>query len=121
LGKLKTHMLNKYSTVFSNTINEKPIAGKPMKIHLRDDIQIHPQKCYVARATRVHQQAAAMKLEQELEAAGIIRKVDKATAWTSPGFFVTKPNGGQAGHRLRGATRTEQPDPEADAPVPRSP
>jgi hypothetical protein len=42
LGKLKTHMLNKYSTVFSDTINEKPIAGTPMKIHLRDDIQINP-------------------------------------------------------------------------------
>jgi hypothetical protein len=94
LGKLKTHMLNKYSTVFSYTINEKPIAGTPMKIHLRDDIQINPQKCYVARAMPVHQQAAATKLEQELEAAGIIRKVDKPTAWTSPGFFVPKPNGG---------------------------
>jgi hypothetical protein len=33
-----------------------------MKIHLRDDIQITPQKCYVARATPVHQQAAATKL-----------------------------------------------------------
>jgi hypothetical protein len=77
-------MLNKYSTVFSDTINEKPIARAPMKIHL----------CYVARATLVHQQAAATKLEQELEAAGIIQKVDKPTAWTSPGFFVPKPNGG---------------------------
>jgi hypothetical protein len=94
LGKLKTHMLNKYSTVFSNTINKKPIASTPMKIHLRDDIQINPQKCYVARATPVHQQAAATKLEQELEAAGIIQKVHKPTAWTSPGFFVPKPNGG---------------------------
>jgi hypothetical protein len=42
LGKLKIHMLNKYSTVFSDTINEKPIADTPMKIHLRDDIQITP-------------------------------------------------------------------------------
>jgi hypothetical protein len=83
-------MLNKYITVFSDTINEKPIAGTPMKFHLRDNIQINPQKCYVARATPVHQQAAATKLEQELEASGIIHK------------------------------RTEQPDPEADAPVPRS-
>jgi hypothetical protein len=87
-------MLKKYSTVFSDTINEKPIAGTPMKIHLRDDIRITPLKCYVARATPVHQQAAATKLEQELEAAGIIQKVDKPTAWTSPGFFVPKPNGG---------------------------
>jgi hypothetical protein len=38
LGKLKTHMLNKYSKVFSETINEKLIAVTPMKIHLRDDI-----------------------------------------------------------------------------------
>jgi hypothetical protein len=65
-----------------------------MKIHLRDDIQITPQKCYVARATPVRQQAAATKLEQELEAAGIIQKVDKPTTWTSQGFFVPKPNGG---------------------------
>jgi hypothetical protein len=77
LGKLKIHVLKKYSTVFSYTIDEKPIAGTPMKIHLRDDIQITPQKCYVARATPVNQQAAATKLEQELEAAGIIQKVDK--------------------------------------------
>jgi hypothetical protein len=62
LGKLKIHMLKKYSTVFFDTINEKPIAGTPMKIHLRDDIQITPQKCYVARAMPVHQQAAATKL-----------------------------------------------------------
>jgi hypothetical protein len=85
LGKLKTHMLNKYSTVYSDTINKKPIAGTPMKIHLRDNIQINSQKCYFARAMPVHQQAAATKLEQELEAAGIIRKVDKPTTWTSPG------------------------------------
>jgi hypothetical protein len=124
LGKLKIHMLNKYSTVFSDTINEKPIAGTPMKIHLRDDIEITPQKCYVARATPVHQQAAATKLEQELEAAGIIQKVDKPTAWTSPGFFVPKPNGGGGGqvdHRLRRSSRTEQPDLEANKPVPSSP
>jgi hypothetical protein len=38
LGELKIKMLNKYNTVFSNTINKKPIAGSPMKIHLRDDI-----------------------------------------------------------------------------------
>jgi hypothetical protein len=48
LGEMKIQMLNKYSTVFSNTINEKPIAGAPMKIHLRDDNEINPQKCYVA-------------------------------------------------------------------------
>jgi hypothetical protein len=94
LGKLKMHMLKKYSTVFSDTSNEKTITGTPMKIHLRDDIEITPQKCCVARALPVHQQAAATKLEQELEAAGIIQKVDKPTAWTSPGFFVPKPNGG---------------------------
>jgi hypothetical protein len=87
-------MQNKYSSVFSGTINKKTIAGTPMKIHLRDDIEITPQKCYVARATPVNQQAAATKLEQELEAAGIIQKVNKPTAWTSPGFFVPKPNGG---------------------------
>jgi hypothetical protein len=86
LGKLKTHMLKKYNTVFSDTINEKPLAGSPMKIYLRDDIKINPQKCYVARSTPVHQQAAATKLEQELEAARIIQKVDKPTAWTSQGF-----------------------------------
>jgi hypothetical protein len=94
LAKLKIHMLNKYSTVFSDTINEKPIACTPMKIHLRDDIKITLQKGYVARATPVHQQAASTKLEQELEAAGIIQKVDKPTAWISPGFFVPKPNVG---------------------------
>jgi hypothetical protein len=78
LGELKVKMLTKYNTVFSYTINEKPIAGAPMKIHL----------------TPIHQQAAATKLEQEIEAAGIIQKFDKTTAWTSPGFFVPKPNGG---------------------------
>jgi hypothetical protein len=40
LGELKIQMLNKYNTVFSDTINEKPLAGSPMKIHLRDNIEI---------------------------------------------------------------------------------
>jgi hypothetical protein len=53
LGELKIQMLNKYNTVFSDTINEKPLAGSPLKIHLRDDIKITQQKCYVARATPV--------------------------------------------------------------------
>jgi hypothetical protein len=44
LCELKIQMLNKYNTVFSDTINEKPIAGSPMKIHLRDNIKITPQK-----------------------------------------------------------------------------
>jgi hypothetical protein len=87
-------MLNKYDTVVSNSIIEKPIASSPMKIHLRDNIKITRQNCYAARAMPVHQQAAATKLKQELEAAGIIQKVDNPTAWTSPGFFVPKPNGG---------------------------
>jgi hypothetical protein len=94
LGELKIQMLNKYNTVFSDTINKKPIAGTPMKIQLWDDIEITPQKCCVARATLVNQQVSATKLEQELEAAGIIQKVDKPTTWTSPGFFVPKPNQG---------------------------
>jgi hypothetical protein len=54
-GELKIKMLNKYSAVFSNTINEKPIADTPMKIHLRDDIEITSQKSFVAWATLVHQ------------------------------------------------------------------
>jgi hypothetical protein len=69
LGKQKIHVLKKYSIVFSDTINEKKIAGTPMKIHFRDNIQITPQKCI--RATPVHHQAAATKFKQELEAAGI--------------------------------------------------
>jgi hypothetical protein len=123
LGELKIHMLNKYNTVFSDTIHEKPIAGTPMKIHLRDDIEITPQKCYVARATLVHQQAAATKLEQELEAAGIIQKVDKPTAWTiKPRILRPQAQrGGQDGHRLRRSLRTEQPDLESNAPILRSP
>jgi hypothetical protein len=83
-------MLNKYSTVFSDTINEKPIAGTPMKIHLRDDIEITPQKCYVARAAPVGPSASSGNKAR----AGIIQKVDKPTAWTIPGFFLPKPIGG---------------------------
>jgi hypothetical protein len=49
LGELKIKMLDKYSTVFSDIINEKPIAGAPMKIHLRDDIKITQQKCYISK------------------------------------------------------------------------
>jgi hypothetical protein len=101
-------MLNKYSTVFSNTINEKPIAGAPMKIHLRDDIVITTQKCYVARAMLVHQQAAATKLEQELEAAGIIQKGRQADGLDKPSVLCPQAQQGrQAGHRLRRTSRTQ--------------
>jgi hypothetical protein len=45
LGELKITMLDKYSTVFSDTINEKLIAGAPMKIHLRNDMENTLQRC----------------------------------------------------------------------------
>jgi hypothetical protein len=102
LGELKIKMLTKYSTVFSNTLNEKPIASRPMKIHLRADIKITPQKCYVARATPVHQQTAATKLEQELKAAGIIQKVDMPRV-----LCLKAQQGRQTGHGLCRTLRTQ--------------
>jgi hypothetical protein len=56
LGELKQYFLSPFSSLFNDKINKEPMSDKPMKIHVRTDIYILLQNCYVARQTRIHQQ-----------------------------------------------------------------
>ena len=68
-----------------------------MHIHLRRYLPGYkPLKVSTARRTPLHYKKEAEKLIKNLEASGVIVKVDanKRVEWCSPGFFVPKPNGG---------------------------
>ena len=68
------------------------MTGSPMKIQLRDDIDVKPTRVNTARTVPVHLQKSANALIESLLQAGIIERVGpRATDWCSPAHFVEKP------------------------------
>jgi hypothetical protein len=117
LGKLKTHMLNKFSTVFSDTINKKPIASTLM----RDNIQITPAEVLRRQGHAGQPKSGSNKARARAGGGGDHSEGRQANHLDKPRILRPQAKrGGQVGHRLRGSSRTEQPDTEADTPVPGS-
>jgi hypothetical protein len=121
LGELKIQMLNKYNTVFSNNkreanhrlSHEDPPQGQhldhPSEMLCRQGHAGPPASgSYEARAraggSRDHSEG---RQANRLDKPRIIRPQAQRE--------------GQVGHRLRRSSRTDQPDPEANTPVPCSP
>jgi transposase InsO family protein len=91
---LVDHLQKDFPEVLSDTLGpDQVMSGKPMHIHLRDDIPITPLCLYTARKVPLHYQAEADKVINELLQKKVLAKVDKPTDWVSPGQFVPKPNG----------------------------
>ena len=82
-----------FPDVFDETGKLKPLKGKPMEIHLRDDVPVVPRKCLIARQVPIHYRDEAVKEIQKAVDAGILAKVEEPTEWISPSFFVPKPGG----------------------------
>jgi hypothetical protein len=94
IDNLVDRLQQDYSEVLSDTLGpDQVMSGKPMHIHLRDDIPITPLCLYTARKVPLHYQKEADKVINELLAKKVLAKVDKPTDWVSPGQFVPKPNG----------------------------
>ena len=88
-----------YADVLSNELDSKSMAGPPMHLYLRDDIDVKPSKVFTARQVPLHWKEDAEKIVNELLKNGIIERVEHPTEWISPGFFVPK-DGGKGGLRL---------------------
>ena len=85
-------LLKEYSDVLkTNGDKFPPMKGKPMTIHLREDVEITPHKCLTTRPIPLHMQDNAKKLIDELLDSGVIEKVDGPTEWCHRGFFTPKP------------------------------
>ena len=84
-------------TVFDNVFDEggtlRTMKGKPMVIHLKEDIPIIPIHVFSPRRIAyAFQKVAKEKLDKD-ERKGIIEKVTGATDWCSAMSFVKKPTG----------------------------
>ena len=90
---LKNKMVNKYTGVISDTLPDRPMNGPPMKIHLRDDIEVKPCRVMTARQVPIHLKKEADQLVDKLVKDKIIERIDVPTDWISPGMFIPKPNG----------------------------
>ncbi len=82
-----------FPDVLRNTLGTHCLRGSPMKIHLRDDVEIRPKKVTTARQFPLHWQAEADREIQRLLDGGILAPVTTPTDWISPGGFVEKPDG----------------------------
>ena len=90
-------ILEDYSDVFTDSLGDigaKTLAGPPMKIHLKENINKLPKKFSTARTIPVHLRDAADEQIRNLLDAGVIVPVTVPTRFTSSGHWVPKPGGG---------------------------
>ena len=85
---LKTKTLSAFSSVFSDTLDSKPMCAQRMKIYLKDNAT--PYHVSAPRPIPLlFQQAATSEIAKHI-ASGIIVRFDEPTDWCSPAFFVPK-------------------------------
>ena len=87
-------LLVDYADVVRDKLGEKVLAGPPMTIYLRDDIEFKPRQVLVARQVPRHRQEKAKQLIFDMVDRKVIAPVDKPTKVTSASHFVDKPGGG---------------------------
>ena len=79
-----------FSDVFSDKLKDTPMATAPMSIKLTDGAK--PRKVTTARQVPLRFQDEAVKTVKDLVEKGVIKRVSVPTDWTSPAFFVPKPD-----------------------------
>ena len=93
-SQVQKQLMDEFKDVFREAESKHtPMKGEPMKIHLRDDLEIKPIRCSTARQVPIHHQGDAKHLVKKLLEQQIIERVTWPTAWCSPAFFVPKDSG----------------------------
>ena len=88
---LKTKSLSEFCTMFSDTLNDKPMCAQRMQIYLKD--KVTPYLVSAPRPIPLRfQEAASSEIAKHI-AYGIITPCDEPTDWCSPAFFVLKGDG----------------------------
>ena len=85
---VKTKTLSAFPTVFSDTLDNKPMCAQDMKIYLKDNCV----PCHVSAPCPIplqFQEPANAELSKHI-ASGIIVLCEEPTEWCSPAFFVPK-------------------------------
>ena len=77
----------KYNDVFSNHLKPEPMAGPPMRIHLKAGAKA--SRVLTARQYPIHWAKAANEAVEKLLETVLVEEADP-TDWISPGFFVLK-------------------------------
>ena len=91
LAAIAEQLKEEYKDVIKDKLPTKPMAGGDVKIILKEDREIVPEKISVPRRTPLHWQKLAKKLVNDLLDAGVIEEVTEVTDWINPAFFVDKP------------------------------
>ena len=92
IEKVKKTLLHEYQDVFSQNNELREMAGKKMKISLKEDAQ--PFALSAPRQIPyVYRQLVKDELDEQV-AAGVIEPVSEATDWLHPLVVVPKPKGG---------------------------
>ena len=88
-------LLSEFHDVFEHRNDGalKTIKGPKMHIQLKNVEGMRPIKCLTAKRVPVHLEEEAKKEIQSLVKQGVIIKMDEATEWISPSFFIVKPSG----------------------------
>ena len=77
-----------FKDVLSDKLNSKPMAGPPMRIHLKEGAI--PFRISTARQVPLRFQAEADKVIQDLLDKHVIERVSTPTEWCAPAFWVPK-------------------------------
>ena len=88
---LTTKTLSAFPTVFSDTLDNKPMCAQRMKIYLKDNSV--PYRVSAPRPISHRFQEPANAELSKYIASGIIVPCEEPTDWCSPAFFVPKEDG----------------------------
>ena len=91
--EFRERLLKDFCDVMSDALPSKPMAGPPVKIHLRTDMEVVTTRAYTARQIPIHQVKEANSIIAELLDKNVISQQSAYTEWCSPAFFVPKHNG----------------------------
>ncbi|CAB4046314.1 Hypothetical predicted protein, partial [Paramuricea clavata] len=86
-------LISEFPETLSDRLPKKPMKGKPMRIYLKDDVDIVPTRRLTARQIPLARQEAAENVVTKLMEDRVIERVEGPTDWISPGFFVPKNDG----------------------------
>ena len=83
----KEELLQEFEDVFFDTLKDSPMAGAPMRIHLKEGVK--PNKVLTARQYPVRMARAAKQAMIKLKKT-MLEEVHEPTDWIAPGFFILK-------------------------------
>ena len=91
LSKFKNKTLEAFPSVFSDTLDSRPMCAQSMQIHMKDNSI--PYRVSAPRPIPLRFQEPANAEIVKYIASGIIVPCDDPTDWCSPAFFVPKGDG----------------------------